>query len=177
MKYCCECGSDALTFAIPCGDNRERFICSDCDVVHYHNPRIIVGVLAVFEGKVLLCRRAIEPRLGLWNLPAGFLENGESAEKGAARETYEEALAEVNIERLHCVFSIPSGNQVYLHFFATMPTGEFGVTSESTEVKLFAEHEIPWNEIAFSSTAFALKKYFEHPSHTGTHIGSAANWY
>lgn len=162
---------------MPSGDNRERFICTACSTIHYQNPRIIVGVLARHEGKILLCRRAIMPRKNLWNLPAGFLENGETAEEGAIRETLEESLAQVEIEKLHCVYSIPNANQVYLHFLGNMLTGEFGITSESTEVKLLSENEIPWDEIAFSSTEFALKKYFEDPGFTGVHRGSAANWY
>ena len=137
-----------------------------------------MGVLATYENKVLLCKRAIEPRKNLWNLPAGFLENGETAEEGALRETLEEASATVKIEKLHCIYSIPKANQVYLHFLAKMERPEFSVTPESTEVGLFTEDEIPWNEIAFSSTEFALRKYFEQGiNYTGTHIGHILNIY
>lgn len=134
-------------------------------------------MLAVFEQKILLCRRAIEPRKGLWNLPAGFLENGETAEQGAVRETFEESLATVKIEKLHCVYSIPNANQVYLHFLGSMKTAEFGVTPESTEVNLFEHKDIPWDEIAFNSSEFAIRKYFENPDFKGTHIGSIEKWY
>lgn len=172
MKYCSNCGSADLSYSVPSGDNRERYICSSCFTIHYSNPRIIVGVLATWGEKVLLCRRAIEPRSGLWNLPAGFLENNETAEQGAARETFEEANAKVEITRLHCVYSIPKANQVFLHFHGNMLSPEFSVTPESTEVALFAENEIPWDDIAFNSTEFALRKFFEDRKTVRTHIGS-----
>ncbi len=172
MKYCSDCGSEKLMFAIPPGDNRERIICSSCEMIHYINPRIIVGALIVDNSKVMLCRRSIEPRLGLWNLPAGFLENNETAENGAIRETLEESLAKIKVVKLHCVYSIPSVNQVYLHFLANMAEPGFGVTSESSEVKFFAEDEIPWDELAFTSTEFALKKYFENTHALESHVGS-----
>ncbi len=133
---------------------------------------MIVGTLSTYEGKVLLCRRNIEPRKGLWNLPAGFLENNESAEEGAVRETFEESEAKVEIEHLLCVYSLHKAEQVYLHFKATMTSPHIAVTSESSEVKLFSKSEIPWDEIAFTSTTYALKKYFENPKSKVTHIGS-----
>ena len=133
--------------------------------------------MATWQNKVLLCKRAIEPRKNLWNLPAGFLENGETAEEGAIRETHEEAMAFVEIQKLHCIYSIPNANQVYLHFLANLSEPEFGTTAESLEVGLFAEDEIPWDEIAFSSTEFALKQYFSAPKHEGVHIGHILKWY
>jgi ADP-ribose pyrophosphatase YjhB (NUDIX family) len=123
----------------------------------------------------MLCKRAIEPQHGLWNLPAGFLENGETPEEGAARETLEESMAKVEIVKLHVVFSLPKVNQVYLHFLAKLSDTNFGPTRESLEVQLFEAAEIPWNEIAFHSTSYALEKYLEYgPNHAGVHIGHYA---
>lgn len=121
----------------------------------------------------MLCKRAIQPQYGLWNLPAGFLENNEKPEDGAVRETYEESLARVEIIKLHCVFSLPKVNQVYLHFLAHMRDDTFGPTHESLEVKLFQTEDIPWQDIAFHSSTFAIEKYLEFGDHfTGVHIGS-----
>jgi ADP-ribose pyrophosphatase YjhB (NUDIX family) len=123
----------------------------------------------------MLCKRAIQPQLGLWNLPAGFLENGENAEDGAIRETYEESMAKVDILKLHVVFSLPKVNQVYLHFLAKLRDQYFGPTQESTEVKLFTIDKIPWEEIAFHSSTYALEKYIEYgESYQGVHIGNYA---
>ena len=121
----------------------------------------------------MLCKRAIEPQKGLWNLPAGFLENGEKAEEGAARETLEESQASVEILKLHVVFSLPKVNQVYLHFLAKLKDDHYGPTKESLEVRLFAKDEIPWDEIAFHSTTYALEKYYEFgQDYAGVHVGS-----
>ena len=121
----------------------------------------------------MLCKRAIQPQYGLWNLPAGFLENDEKPEDGAKRETLEESLANVDIIKLHAVFSLPRVNQVYLHFLAKLSDESFGPTSESLEVKLFKQDEIPWREIAFHSTTYALEKFYEFgPDHSGVHLGS-----
>ena len=121
MNFCSNCGSDALVFTVPEGDNRERFVCTNCSTIFYDNPRIIVGCLVSNEnGDILLAKRAIEPCAGLWNLPAGFLENAETAEEGALRETLEETEATVSITGLHCVYSLPNTNQVYLHFRAQL---------------------------------------------------------
>lgn len=160
MKYCSHCG-DSLYSAIPEGDNRKRHICTGCGTIHYQNPRIVAGCLPVFEDKVLLCRRAIEPRLGFWTLPAGFMENGESTEQAALRETFEETLATVEIEQLYTVTSILHVNQVQMFYLARMPVPEFGATSESLEVALFSEEEIPWQELAFSTVHNALRFYFD----------------
>jgi len=174
VNFCSNCGSPDLKFSIPEGDSLPRFWCPNCNTIHYQNPRLIVGTLTTFEDKVLLCKRAIEPRYGLWNLPAGFLENGETAEAGALRETWEEAFAKPKLVRLHCVYSLPHVNQVYLHFLARLEKPEFSSGPESLEVKLLTEEEIPWGEIAFTSTSFALKKYFEFRHQAdfhGVHIG------
>ncbi len=173
MNYCSNCGSNKIHLKVPEGDTYKRYVCENCGRIFYQNPRLIVGCLATFDNKVLLCKRAIEPQKGLWNLPAGFLENGEKAEEGAARETKEESRAEVKIIKLHALYSLPKVNQIYLHFLARMQNEQFGPTKESLEVRLFAEDEIPWNKIAFQSTTFALKKFFEFgDGYPGVHIGS-----
>ncbi len=173
MNFCSHCGSDQIRLKIPEGDTFPRYMCPNCNTVHYQNPKIIVGCLVVHEQRILLCRRAIEPRFGLWNLPGGFMENGETVQEGACRETWEEARAEVNLIRLHSVYNLPHVNQVYIHFLADMPKRYFEVTPESSEVQLFAESEIPWDEIAFSSTTFSLQKFFEyrHEAAPPVHVG------
>lgn len=160
MNFCSHCGN-SVRVAIPEGDNRPRHICDHCGTIHYQNPRIIAGCLPVFEDKVLLCRRAIEPRLGFWTLPAGFMENGESTEEAALRETYEEAVADVEIQSLYTVTSILHVNQVQMFYLAHMPVPEFDISSESLEVALFAEDEIPWDDLAFQTIHNALRFYFE----------------
>jgi ADP-ribose pyrophosphatase YjhB (NUDIX family) len=172
MNFCSHCGSNRIALSIPIGDSIARYCCPDCGTVHYQNPKIIVGCLPIYEGKILLCKRAIAPRLGFWNLPAGFMENGERAEQGAARETLEEANCVVNITRLHSIYSIPHTNQVYLIFLADMTSAEYSATSESSEVNLFDEKDIPWDMLAFSSTRFTLEKYIENKEATQVHIGS-----
>lgn len=173
MNYCSKCGSNKIKLEIPEGDTFTRFICSSCGKIYYDNPRIIVGCLPIFDNKVMLCKRAIQPQYGLWNLPAGFLENGETAEDGATRETLEESLANVEIVKLHVVFSLPKVNQVFLHFLANLHNEDFGPTKESLEVQLFNENEIPWDDIAFHSSTYALKMYFEFGvEYQGVHVGS-----
>ncbi len=160
MKHCSDCGS-TVSLKIPPGDSRERHVCDDCGAIHYINPRIIAGTLPVYQNKVLLCRRAIEPRKGYWTLPAGFMENGETTEQAAARETIEEAEARVNIHGLYTVFNLPHISQVYMFFLADLINGEYGVGEESLETQLFEEHEIPWKELAFPTIHRSLKLYFE----------------
>ncbi|MBA53627.1 MAG: NUDIX hydrolase [Pseudomonadales bacterium] len=160
MKYCSECGSE-VSFKVPEGDNRERHVCDGCGVIHYINPRIIAGTLPTYEGKVLLCRRAIEPRKGYWTLPAGFMENGETSAEAAARETIEEAEARVNIHGLYTVFNLPHISQVYLFYRADVIDGQYGVGVESLESQLFDEQDIPWNELAFPTIHRTLQHYFE----------------
>ncbi|MEN7549877.1 NUDIX hydrolase [Rapidithrix thailandica] len=174
MNFCSNCGSKQISLKIPEGDSLPRFCCEQCGEIFYQNPKIVVGCLPVFEDKILMCKRAIEPRAGFWNLPAGYLENGETAEEGAIRETYEEAHAQVEIIRLHVLYSIPQFNQVYLHFLARMKSPDFSIsTLESTEVRMFAYHEIPWQDIAFSSSTFAIEKFLEakNSSYEGVHRG------
>lgn len=133
----------------------------ECSVVHYQNPKMITGCLVVKDDKVLLAKRNIEPRKGYWNLPCGFLENNETVEQGAIRETWEECLAKVEIDRLHCVYDLVGVHQVYLIFLAEMTHQSFGPTPESSEVAFFEIDQIPWHDIAFTSTTFALEKWIE----------------
>lgn len=161
MKYCSFCG-DPVVIRVPNGDNRERYVCDSCKTIHYHNPRIIVGCLPVYEDKVLLCKRAIEPRKDYWTLPAGFMENGESTEQGAARESFEEALAETGALKLYCIYSVPEINQVFFFYRGELKhANAFGVGEESLEVQLFAEQDIPWDNLAFYTIYKTLKYYFE----------------
>jgi ADP-ribose pyrophosphatase YjhB (NUDIX family) len=160
VKYCNQCGARVSLF-IPVGDNKERHVCRECDTIHYENPRVITGTLPVFEDSVLLCRRAIEPRRGLWTLPAGFMENGESTEQGAIRETLEEANAQVSIDGLYCLFDLPQFNQVYTFYRAQLLDLKFYAGDESLEVALFKTDDIPWQQLAFSVVSEALKLYIE----------------
>jgi ADP-ribose pyrophosphatase YjhB (NUDIX family) len=159
MNFCSHCGSPNLSFRIPESDNRPRLACLDCHAVHYTNPRVVVGCLPVWEDKFLLCRRAIEPRKGLWNLPAGFLEIGETLEQGAVREMQEEAAAAIQIRGLHCIHSNIQHEFVYIFFWGELIDGKFGAGEESLESSLFSRNEIPWKEIAFYSTKYALECY------------------
>ncbi len=171
MNFCSQCGAP-LVHTIPDGDNRHRHCCPACGTIHYENPKIVVGCIPEWEDKVLLCRRAIEPRLGLWTLPAGFMENGESTQQGAVRETLEEANARVDILHLYSLINLPDISQVYLMFRARLLDLNFSAGEESLEVRLFSEAEIPWDKLAFSTIKASLKRYFadrargEYPLHT-----------
>ncbi len=159
MKYCSNCG-EKVTEIIPQGDDRLRHVCEACKTVHYQNPKIVAGCIPVWENRLLLCRRAIEPRHGLWTLPAGFMENGESTEQAASRETREEACATVENMRLYGVFSIPHINQVYMMFRADMRNGEYQPGRESLDVQLYEKAQIPWSELAFPVVKLTLEHYF-----------------
>ncbi len=159
MNYCNQCG-ERVEERVPEGDNRSRYVCGHCSVIHYQNPNIVTGTLPMLGDKVLLCRRAIEPRYGLWTLPAGFLENGESVQDGALRETYEEARATVELIDLYTVFTLPMISQVYMLFRAQLLDRAFGPGPESLEVKLFSKEEIPWDELAFHVVYETLVYYF-----------------
>ena len=159
MKFCSSCG-DSVTLQIPEGDDRERFVCVSCEIIHYSNPRVIVGCVPVYEGKVLLCNRAIEPRKNYWTLPAGFMENGETTLQGAARETWEEARARVSNMSLYRVFDVPHISQVYMFYRCDLDNGEYGVGPESLETALYSQEEIPWDRIAFPVIHETLKEYF-----------------
>ncbi len=160
MNYCSQCGAP-VGHRIPEGDNRHRYVCETCGTIHYQNPRMVVGCLPEWEGRVLLCRRAIEPRLGLWTVPAGFMENGETTAEGAARETLEEAGARVEILDLYSMVSLPEIDQVYLLFRARLLDLDFAPGEESLETRLFRESEIPWQQLAFRTVDMTLRQYFE----------------
>ncbi|MGV6825897.1 MAG: NUDIX hydrolase [bacterium] len=160
MKYCSTCGEKVI-LRVPRGDHLERFVCEDCGEIHYQNPKIVTGCLPVWEDKVLLCKRAIEPRHGKWTLPAGFMENAESAQQGAARETWEEACASVEVASLYTTVNLPHINQVYMMFLSRLTDLDFAPGPESLEVALFKEQEIPWQELAFPVVTETLKFYFQ----------------
>jgi len=160
MKYCSSCGQP-LVFTTPPGDSRERFVCRHCDTVHYQNPRVITGCLVSWQDQVLLCRRDIDPRSGYWTLPAGFLENGETAQAGAIRETWEEARARVVVEDLYTLFSLPHISQIYMFYRGRLETPVFDAGEETREVALFREDEIPWDELAFPVIRETLLHYFQ----------------
>ena len=149
-----------MALRIPEGDSRERFVCIQCQAIHYQNPKIVAGCIPEWEDQILLCRRAIEPRYGLWTLPAGFMENGESTEQAAMRETREEACAQVKIDSLYSLFSIPHINQVYMLFRGMLLDGKFAPGEETLECKLFHESEIPWDELAFPVVKETLIRYY-----------------
>lgn len=159
MKFCSHCGHP-VSERIPVGDDRPRFVCDQCNTVHYQNPRIVAGCLPVYRQQVLLCRRAIEPRQGFWTLPAGFMENGETIEQAALRETWEEAQARVREQQLYTLFNLPHINQVYMFFRAELCDLDFGPGEESLEVRLFDEEEIPWEQLAFPTIGKTLRHYF-----------------
>jgi len=160
LKFCSACGHAVELKPVP-NDDIPRFVCDKCNTIHYQNPNIVTGALPVWEDKVLLCKRGIAPRIGYWNVPGGYMENGETVEEGAIREVWEEAQTKIVITGLHMVYSIPRINQVYMHFLAELQALDFKTTPESLEVQLFSEAEIPWNDIAFPSSRFTLKRYFE----------------
>lgn len=174
MNFCSHCGSNRLGLIIPEGDNRPRYVCSDCDTVHYQNPRVIVGSVPIWQNKIMLCRRNIEPRFGLWNLPSGFLENGETIQDGALRELEEESMAKGEIIRLHSLYNLPHANQVYIHFLVQLSSDHFELTPESSEIKFFSPSEIPYSEMAFSSSSFSIQKYLENVNSSAdkVHIGT-----
>ena len=159
MKYCSNCGA-LVTRKIPDGDNRERWVCPECRAVHYQNPKIVVGCVPERDGRILLCKRAIEPRHGFWTVPAGFMELDETLQEGAARETLEEACAEVRIGRLFASVDVIAAGQVHLFFEARL-LGDHAPGAESLDTRLFTEEQIPWDDLAFRSVSFALRKYFE----------------
>ena len=160
MKFCSVCGN-VVEVKIPAGDHQPRHVCVSCGHIHYHNPKVIVGCIPEWEdGRVLMCKRNIEPRLGKWTFPAGFLELGETTAQGAVREAREESLAEVAILGMLSVISVSYVSQVYMIHRARLLRAEFGPTPESSEVRLMREDEIPWDEIAFPTIWHSLKLFF-----------------
>ena len=160
FKHCPSCGA-SVDYRIPADDNRERATCTDCAAVHYENPINVVGTLPVWGDQVLLCKRAIEPRYGLWTLPAGFLELGETAAEGAARETDEEAGAQIELQDLYCLMNVVKVGQVHLFYRARLLSTHFNPGPESLEVALFHEHEVPWDNLAFRTVRETLQHFFE----------------
>ena len=158
VKFCSTCGA-SVSQKIPPGDNVLRYVCEHCQAIHYHNPKIVAGCIPEWENQILLCRRAIEPRLGLWTFPAGFMEIGESTEQAAVRETKEEAQADVAISALYAVLSLPHIGQVYLVFRGRMLAPRYEAGSESLEVRLFSLSAIPWDDMAFPVVRDALRRY------------------
>lgn len=156
MKYCPDCGAQTEK-RVPAEDNRLRAVCNHCSKVHYENPKVVVGSMTTWQNKILLCKRAIEPRKGFWTLPAGFMEMGESTSEGAERETIEEAGAEIKISQLFAIFDIPTFNQVHIFYLAEMKTSKLKPGIESLEAKLFSKNEIPWSQLSFSSVRKALE--------------------
>ena len=172
MNYCSQCGAPVNRLTPP-GDTHERFVCVACETIHYQNPKIVAGCIPEWEDKVLLCRRAIEPRLGLWTLPAGFMELHETTAQAAAREAMEEANAAVEIGDLYTLYNLPHISQVYLVYRARLLNLDYAPGPESLEVQLFHETEIPWEQMAFRAVTFSLQHYFadRHKGQYALHHG------
>ncbi|MFM2059012.1 MAG: hypothetical protein RLY71_3397 [Pseudomonadota bacterium] len=160
IKHCRECGT-RVQYVIPADDNRERAVCPACATVHYENPLNVVGTVPVWQDQVLLCRRNIEPRRGLWTLPAGFMELDESTAEGARRETIEEAGARFELLDLYTVMNVLRVGQVHLYYRARLLSTEFDPGPETMEARLFREDEIPWDELAFRTVRLTLQHYFK----------------
>ena len=167
MNFCSTCGAP-VELRLPPDDNRLRHICTVCTTIHYQNPNLVIGSIPEWEdGRILLCRRAIEPRHGLWTLPAGFMENGETTTQAAIRETMEEANANIALGDLYTMINLPYINQVHLLFRAQLLDLDFSPGAESLEVDLFEEQTIPWDELAFRPVRLTLQHYFSD-RHSGT---------
>ena len=161
IKHCKNCGT-AVVYRVPDdGDTKERAVCPACSTIHYENPLNVVGTIPILGDKVLLCKRNIEPRWGKWTLPAGFMELGETAAQGAARETDEEAGAQFEMLGLFTVMNVVRVGQVHLFYRARLLSTEFNPGHETIEARLFTEAEIPWDEIAFKTVKETLEHYFE----------------
>jgi ADP-ribose pyrophosphatase YjhB (NUDIX family) len=173
MNFCSNCAAP-VSLKVPVGDTLARYVCDACNTIHYQNPRMVVGCIPEWEDRILLCRRAIEPRYGLWTVPAGFMENGETTLQGAARETLEEANARVDVVQLYALYNIPHINQVYILFRARLLDSDFSAGAETLETQLFLENEIPWEQLAFATVRNTLTHYFadrkkgEYKFHMGT---------
>jgi ADP-ribose pyrophosphatase YjhB (NUDIX family) len=158
MNFCSNCGNPVV-LKVPEGDFLPRHVCDRCGTIHYLNPKVVVCSVPEYQGQILICKRGIEPRLGYWAIPGGFMENGETLEAGAAREAREEALVDVEIGSLLLLANIVSAHQVHVFFRSRMRTPDFGTTHESLEVKLIDLKDIPWDDLAFPSTEAALRFY------------------
>jgi ADP-ribose pyrophosphatase YjhB (NUDIX family) len=159
MKFCANCGAK-LVQRVPPGDSLPRWVCDECGEIHYQNPKVVVGTIPEHEGRILLCRRAIEPRYGYWTLPAGFMENDETTAQAAARETEEEAGANIEMGEPFTLISVPRVNQVHLYYRARLRNLEFKPGEETLEVALMDEGQVPWKEIAFRTVGLTLKHWF-----------------
>ena len=159
MKFCSSCGA-AVEKRVPPGDSLPRYVCDACGSIHYENPKLVLGTVTEWEGRILLCRRAIEPRYGYWTLPAGFMENGETAGAAALRETLEEAGARIELLDAYTMISVPYVNQVHVFYRARLLDLDFKPGVESLDVALFEESKIPWKEIAFRTVGRTLKHWF-----------------
>ncbi len=164
MKFCSEC-AHPVSLKIPPDDNRPRYVCDNCGVIHYQNPKMVIGTIPVWERdnelKILLCKRAIEPRYGYWTLPAGFMENDETTGAAARRETEEEAGARIELHELFAMVDVPRVHQVHLFYRATLLDLDYAAGIESLEVALFSEAQIPWDEIAFPTVTYTLRSFFD----------------
>ncbi len=160
MNFCPHCAAPVAR-RIPDGDHLPRFVCTACGAIHYENPKLVAGCVPEHEGRILLCRRAIEPRRGYWTIPAGFMENDETLQQAAARECHEEALAQVEVGDPCAIVHVLHARQVHVMFRARLAAPSFGVGVESLEVKLCEERDLPWPEIAFASVAFTLRRWLE----------------
>lgn len=159
-NYCSQCGV-RVTRRVPPGDSRERDLCEQCGAIHYQNPRVVVGTLPVWDGKVLLCLRAIEPRANTWTLPAGFMELSETTGQGAMRETLEEAGVEVELSSLYTVIDVAQVDQIHVYFLAHARNGDVDPGPESLDARYFALDEIPWSNLSFRSVSTTLKHYID----------------
>jgi len=159
VKFCSNCAAPVAK-RVPPGDSVPRYVCDQCGDIHYQNPKLVVGTVSEWDGRILLCRRAIEPRYGYWTLPAGFMENDESAGQGARRETLEEAGARVELAAAYTMISVPAVNQVHLYFRARVLELKFDPGPESHEVALFEQAQVPWKEIAFRTVGLTLRHWF-----------------
>lgn len=158
IRFCSLCGA-SVSFIVPGGDSLPRHVCNTCGNIHYENPRLVVGCVAEWESRILLCRRAIEPRQGFWTLPGGFMENGETTAQAACREAHEEAGARIAIDAPCAMVSIPHINQVHLFYRGRLISPEYAAGEESLEVALFDPHDIPWHDLAFRSVSYCLERY------------------
>ena len=159
MKFCANCGAKVVQ-RVPPGDSLPRWVCNECGEIHYQNPKLVVGTIPEHEGRILLCRRAIEPRYGYWTLPAGFMENDETTAQAAARETQEEAGANIEMGEPFTLISVPRVNQVHLYYRARLRNLEFKPGEETLEVAVLDEGQIPWKEIAFRTVGLTLRHWF-----------------
>ena len=172
IKHCKQCGT-AVAYRLPDdGDTRMRAVCTACNTVHYENPLNVVGTVPHWGDKVLLCKRNIEPRWGKWTLPAGFMELGETTAEGAERETDEEAGAQIEMQDLFTLLNVARVGQVHLFYRARLLSDQFLPGYETIEARLFAEHEIPWDEVAFRTVKETLERYFadRRAGHYGFHV-------